>query len=95
MGLDADIDADFVRALYEKQNGRCYWLNVPVLPSVETRGPQRPSLDRLDCAKGYTKDNVVLTCAFANIGRRDYGAEDFAKFVNALKQELSNEWTPG
>lgn len=84
MGIEPDIDSEFILQLFEEQKGLCYWLKVPMVPSVHTRDPQRPSLDRLDCLRGYTRDNVVLCTAFANMGRRDASAERFAEFVELL-----------
>jgi hypothetical protein len=80
-GLEADIDGAFVLELFERQGGRCYWLGVPLIPSTDKRGSQRPSLDRVDCSRGYTKDNVVLACKFANIGRQDVPADKFLEFL--------------
>lgn len=79
--LEIDIDAAFVLALYEKQGGRCYWLGIPIIPSLLTRDPQRPSIDRLDGGRGYTRDNVVLTSQFANMGRNCTTVENFMAFL--------------
>lgn len=70
-----------VERLFERQNGRCYWLNVPFVFEVEPRHPQRPSIDRLDPSRGYTPDNVVLACLFANIGRNTLSAARFGAFL--------------
>jgi hypothetical protein len=78
-----NLTPEFVLSLFEKQNGRCYWLGIPLVPSVECRNIQRPSLDRLDPSRGYTQDNVVLACQFANMGRCSATAEGFANFLEA------------
>ena len=83
-----DIDEQFVSDLYEKQNGRCYWFNVKLEPSNIAKYPWQPSLDRLDREKGYTRDNVVLACYSANIGRNTCTDELFSKFVKDLKLSL-------
>lgn len=85
---DFDIDEQFVSELYEKQNGRCYWFNVELEPSNIAKYPWQPSLDRLDREKGYTKDNVVLACYSANIGRNTSSEELFSKFIEDLKNSL-------
>lgn len=85
---DFDIDEQFVSELYEKQNGRCYWFNVKLEPSNIAKYPWQPSLDRLDREKGYTKDNVVLACYSANIGRNTCTDELFSKFVEDMKNSL-------
>ena len=82
---DFDITEEFILELFEKQNGLCYWYGVPLIPSNETRYPQKPSLDRLDCNLGYTKQNVVLSCMAANIGRNNCNADVFENFCKLLK----------
>ncbi len=82
-----DLTEDFVLGLFAKQNGRCYWLGVPLIPTKIPKHPQKPSLDRLDITKGYTKDNVVLSCLFANMGRNDLPQEIFTAFRDVLMQQ--------
>lgn len=86
---DFDIDEQFVSELYEKQNGKCFWFKVDLKPSNEAKYPWQPSLDRLDRGKGYTRDNVVLACYSANIGRNTSDEATFSLFVEDLKKALS------
>jgi len=86
---DFDIDEQFVSELYEKQNGKCFWFDVDLKPSNIAKYPWQPSLDRLDRNKGYTKDNVVLACYTANIGRNTSDEATFSLFVEDLKKALS------
>lgn len=78
-----DLTREFILELFDRQNGLCYWLGIPMLPSVIHRYPFHPSLDRLDRNKGYTKDNVVLCCQFMNVGRNSCSYNDF---VTALQK---------
>jgi hypothetical protein len=93
-GHDFDLDADFVLALFEEQGRRCYWLGVEMVPSVGTREPLQPSIDRLDPSRGYTRDNVVIASQFANMGRSTMSAERFRVFLRELRESwLSDQAT--
>jgi hypothetical protein len=85
-GCAFDVDGDYFLALWESQNGRCYWLGIPLEPSIESRNPSRPSADRLIPELGYVKGNVVLTTQFANMGRNACPADKFAEFVKTLRR---------
>lgn len=83
-GVEHTLTIDDINQLFQKQNGLCYWFNVPLIPSNDSKHSQQPSLDRLDRTKGYTLDNVVLTCYSANIGRNETSIEDWEKFLILL-----------
>lgn len=83
-GKEYNLTVNDVNEMFDKQNGLCYWFNVPLLPSNCSKHPQQPSLDRLDRTKGYTKDNVVLCCYSANIGRNDNDVETWKNFLLLL-----------
>ena len=84
----SDLDEAYLRELFAQQNGRCYWLGIPMVPSAVKRDPRRPSVDRLDNSKGYVRGNVVLTTMFANMGRSQLDAESFRAFVEELRISL-------
>lgn len=73
-----------INHMFEEQKGLCYWFKVPLIPSENSKHPQQPSLDRLDGTKGYTKDNVVLACYSANIGRNDNSVEVWEEFIKKI-----------
>jgi hypothetical protein len=87
-GLEHNITVKDIDNMFKTQNGLCYWFKVPLVPSDETKHPQQPSLDRLDRNKGYTKNNVVLTCYSANIGRNENDIKTWEKFIKLLKVNL-------
>jgi hypothetical protein len=86
-GLEHNITVKDIDDIFEKQKGLCFWFKVPLIPSNFSKHPQQPSLDRLDRNKGYTKDNVVLTCYSANIGRNDNDIKTWKNFISALFNE--------
>lgn len=81
----SEVDEELLWELLAKQQGLCHWTNLPLLLE-EPRKPRSVSVDRIDCARGYTKDNVVLACRAANLGRSDSSPEDFAEFIRMIKE---------
>ncbi len=82
--IEHNIEINYINELFEKQNGLCYWFNIPLIPSEIKKHPQQPSLDRLDINKGYVKDNVVLCCYAANIGRNETNIIIWETFLKQL-----------
>ena len=83
-GREHNLTVNDINEMYKNQNGLCYWFKVPLIPSNKPKHPQQPSLDRLDGNKGYTKDNVVLACYSANIGRNENNLETWKNLLNLL-----------
>ncbi len=83
-----DIDVDFINYLFEKQEGKCFWFGVDLIPSPNKKHPQQPSLDRLDNKLGYTKGNVVLSCYSANIGRNENEKDVWIQFIKQIKPNI-------
>ena len=54
---ESEITIEYLIDIWEKQRGRCYYLDIP----MNIDGDWRVSLERIDNGKGYTRDNVVLT----------------------------------
>jgi hypothetical protein len=78
------LTIDEILEIYQNQNGLCFWFKIPLIPTLTNKHPQQPSIDRLDRFKGYTKDNVVLSCYAANIGRNETSVEVWQNFISLL-----------
>jgi hypothetical protein len=85
---EVDIDVDYIDFLFEKQNGKCYWFGVDLIPSNIKKHPQQPSLDRLDNNLGYVRDNVILSCYSANIGRNETDKNIWVDFIKQIKPNI-------
>ena len=83
-GKEHNLTVDDINEMFKNQNGLCHWFKVPLIPSNNKKHPQQPSLDRIDRNKGYTKDNVVLSCYSANIGRNETDVNEWEKFLKIL-----------
>lgn len=88
--IENNLSLNDIFELYEKQNGLCFWFKIPLKPSLHNKHPQQPSIDRLDRTKGYTKDNVVLTCYAANIGRNESDLDIWKNFIELLINKNTN-----
>ena len=83
-GVESNLTLNDINEMFQKQNGLCFWFKIPLVPSNKQKHPQQPSLDRLDRSKGYVKDNVVLTCYSANIGRNENDLDTWMEFLKLL-----------
>jgi hypothetical protein len=83
--IENTLTVEDINKMFAVQNGLCYWFGIPLIPSHKKKHPQQPSLDRLDRNKGYAKDNVVLCCYSANIGRNENDLETWLEFLKLLK----------
>jgi hypothetical protein len=52
------------------------------------KDPQSITIDRIDNSKSYTKDNVVLACYAANVGRNTTDYNRFKEFVDLMKENI-------
>lgn len=90
-----NITEEFLRDLYYKQNGKCYWSGMDLpLDNVGLGELNSMSIDRLDCEIGYEKSNVVISSKFYNLGRGSMNVDDFKKFLinnNLLISKHFNE----
>lgn len=87
-GLACEINHEAVSEMFEAQEGRCYWFDIPLTPSRKKKHLAQPSIDRLDSDVGYTRENCVLACYFANIGRRNTAVEVWISSVEKLRKSL-------
>lgn len=84
--LDFNLDKDFICTLYELQNKKCALTGLDFQfkqVGYNKRRPFAPSLDRIDCTKGYTQDNVRFVCSVVNIALCDFGDQIFDQMCEA------------
>lgn len=89
--LKVDITVQDLIEKYHQQNGMCYYTGIKMTCSPIMRGRGRwdydsVSIDRKIPSLGYTKDNVVLCCFWANTAKLDMSYETL---VNKCEQIVS------
>jgi hypothetical protein len=67
------VTARDLAAIHQGQNGLCRYTGLPYEFGGE--GPLSVSVDRLNQARGWTRDNVVLCCLFASVARNGWPLE--------------------
>ena len=86
------IDEGWIHMKIREQNNKCFWFNNEFIFEFNERHPLKPSLDRLDRSKGYTRENTVVACYAANFGRNETGVILWQDFIQSIRfQNSSNQ----
>jgi hypothetical protein len=65
-----EIDSDYLKDLWNKQNGKCYISGIDMTHIAnKIRTPTNVSIDQVTAGNGYLKDNVSLCCEFINLSK--------------------------
>lgn len=89
--LDKNLDVQFLKELWESQNGRCaitgFKLKHRYLSWTknEPKNPYQASLDRIDNNQGYIKGNVRFVCLMYNYARNNFSDEQTIEFFSNIK----------
>jgi len=84
--IEFDLDENFMIDLFNKQNGMCYYSNIPMLNKYKSSGFQSwdvPSVDRIDSKKGYTKNNVVWCCFGVNSFKQSLSVDELKNLIQS------------
>lgn len=85
-GFEFDIDADFIEQ--KILLGKCEATGIDFV--IEANHPRTPSIDRIDSAIGYSKDNVRVTCFMYNQAKRDWTHEDLLMFCREFTRNADD-----
>ena len=92
--LEFDITLDSLLYLLQTQNASCIYCNceLQTTGNVGQRQPNVISIDRIDSAKGYTLDNVQLTCMFCNYAKNSWSDVEYRTFIECLKCGINDSY---
>lgn len=83
-----DLSKDWALDQARAQGFRCALTGIPFFMETDAKSkvhPFTPSLDRIDCARGYTKDNVRIVVWAINAMLLDWGEEVFQKVAGSYR----------
>lgn len=85
-GVPFTITTDEMHEVWDEQEGRCYWFNVPMgVDPDRSYHPCTPSLDRVMPELGYVSGNVVWASLAANVAKRDTDPDCWEHFLSLLR----------
>ncbi len=82
-GYEFNLSKDMIISKLEK--GVCEVTNIPLVITSLDYNPYAPSVDRIDSSKGYTDDNVQVTCMIYNLCKNQFTSEQVDDFIGKLK----------
>jgi hypothetical protein len=93
--ISVNITIDDIKSQYNNQVGLCAmtrfkmtWIKHPNESETHINNKFNISVDRIDSNKGYTKDNIQLVCATANIIKNKLPQD---KFIEICKKISKNK----
>jgi hypothetical protein len=87
-GRGIDVDLDWAIAKVMENDCRCVLTGIPFFAHEAkglSRNPYAPSLDRIDCRLGYTKENTRIVLYAVNVMLLDWGIDVFERVANAYR----------
>lgn len=89
-----DIDADYMKWLYEKQSGKCFYSDYDLAWGYNPQDRWlATSVDKVIPSRGYTKGNVVLAQTRINSAKSDFTLDEMKKWMpDWYNRIVSCEW---
>jgi len=90
-GVKCDIDAEFLKVLLKRQSSLCAISGIP-LSFIKGQGhiPTNASVDRINSAKGYTKDNVHLVAHQVNTMKSNLSIDQLMDWCELVLKRRHN-----
>lgn len=77
-GFGECMSSTDLESLYRASNGKCTVSGLPFRNGKadgHRAGPWQPSIDRIDCTKGYTLANCRIVCYCVNLAMNQFGED--------------------
>lgn len=86
--IECNIDAEFLKTLFKKQEGLCAISGI-LLTFIKGQGhiQTNASIDRIDPAKGYVKDNIQLVANQVNTMKSNLSLEQLIAWCAVILKE--------
>lgn len=85
--MEFELTEDDIQDILDEQDYKCFYTGLE-FEDVEGR---RPSIDRIDSNKGYTRDNVVITLGVVNLMKRDLKISEFIELCSQVANHFNNK----
>lgn len=87
-GWEFNLSFDYLVDLASEHGGICALSGIPFWTERNGKrvSPWAPSIDRIDCTKGYVEGNVRFVCFAVNIALNEWGDEVLLKVARALAE---------
>jgi len=82
-GLDFDIDSGYIKTLWDKQQGKCYYSGIDI--TIDGSDPDTNlTIDRIDNDQGYVQGNIALACMAVNTMKNKHSVTSFHEFCRRI-----------
>lgn len=79
-----NLTREWLELKFKSQNNRCSITKIK-FQQIGKRNPFQPSIDRIDCSKGYIQSNCQLVCLIYNYAKGTWSHKDVIKFARSFK----------
>lgn len=80
--IDFTLTSQDIQQLWNKQRGLCAYTSMPMVWDIGHK--LKISVDRIDSARGYTPDNIVLCSKTVNIMKQRLSVSELQDFAKAI-----------
>jgi hypothetical protein len=80
-----NITKKWLKSQFKEQDGKCCYSHIKMIITNKKRCLFKPSIERIDCSRPYTKGNCVLVLFGINMGRNAFPLKDYLRYIYTLR----------